>query len=83
MRIIPEKIWIDVSGGNWSPVSGGTQEEEYNHKGLPLTDEQFFNDPRVKVLIEALEFYSYGHARTPTSKSASDALARIREIKHG
>lgn len=25
----PERIWIDSWGGNWSPVSGGTQEHEY------------------------------------------------------
>lgn len=29
MSDAPERIWIDAWGGNWSPVSGGTQEIEY------------------------------------------------------
>jgi hypothetical protein len=29
MSDAPERIWIYAWGGNWSPVSGGTQEIEY------------------------------------------------------
>jgi hypothetical protein len=34
MTDAPDRIWIDEHGGNWSPVSGGTQENEYTRADL-------------------------------------------------
>ena len=34
MTNAPERIWIDAWGGNWSPVSGGTQEIQYTRTDL-------------------------------------------------
>ena len=34
MSCAPEGIWIDAWGGNWSPVSGGTQEIQYTRTDL-------------------------------------------------
>lgn len=43
MTDAPERIWIDAWGGNWSPVSGGTQEIEY------------VRADRIEALTEQLE----------------------------
>lgn len=42
MNDAPERIWIDACGGNWSPVSGGTQGHEY------------IRADKVDALVEAL-----------------------------
>jgi hypothetical protein len=34
MTNAPERIWINAWGGNWSPVSGGTQEIQYTRTDL-------------------------------------------------
>jgi hypothetical protein len=85
MSDAPERIWIDAWGGNWSPVSGGTQEIEYIR-----ADRIEALKAKLAKALEALEFYAtqdviYPHVGKVTYTGYDDdgslARATLAEIK--
>jgi hypothetical protein len=68
MTDAPERIWIDAWGGNWSPVSGGTQEIEYVRADRI---EALIDAPDVTELVGAAKALM---ARWPTDQHSASPL---------
>jgi hypothetical protein len=76
MTNAPERIWIDAWGGNWSPVSGGTQEIQYTRTDLIAAMIEEAVQAEREACAEAVEsLWAY--------RTCSEVAAAIRAGKGG
>jgi len=74
MTNAPERIWIDAWGGNWSPVSGGTQEIQYTRTDLiPAMIEEAVQAEREACAETVESLWAY--------RTCSEVAAAIRARK--
>jgi hypothetical protein len=68
----PDKIWIHGYGGNWSPVSGGTQDIEYTRSDLSQAQVAAAYEDAAGIANSLLVRSKFGTGNTETQCVYSD-----------
>ena len=80
MTDAPERIWICPWGGNWSPMDGGTQQDEYIRAdvaaAMVAAEREACAEAAVKASKDAYEAHRMAQGHEFAVKTATAVLSR-------